>query len=194
MESSVGALWSKRGMCGTPYDSGRHDVRQGRGHVDVLPDDEVARVLDDLDALAGDVGPGLLADDPDASAGAGAGLGGLLGDDELEARHGAQAALEGLARLDEVIHGGVGHGLRHDEGVVGRALEEGRLGEVEEDRVGVEAAHGGHDVGGVPLDLVEDRLVGGGHDGRAWSRAIDRGEEEEEGGAKAAQVARWVRV
>lgn len=54
---------------------------------------------------------GLLADDPDAGAGAGGHLGGLLGDDELEAGHGAQAGLEGLAGLDHGEQARVYHGL-----------------------------------------------------------------------------------
>lgn len=113
----------------------------------------------DLVVLLVALAPGLLADDPDAGAHARPRLSRFLADDELEPGHGLEAALEGLAGLDEVVHGHVVHGLAGDDGVVGGALEEGRLGKVEEDRVGVQAAHLLDELRRAPLDLVEGRIV-----------------------------------
>lgn len=148
-----------------PYNSRSQDIRQRRRHVDILPNDKVRRMNHNLILLLIPLPPRLLPNHPDTRPHPGPGLGGLLADDELEPGHGAEAALEGLAGLDEVVHGGIVHGLGDDDGVVGRALEEGRLGEVEEDRVGVQAAHLGEGLGGAPLDLVEGGVVWVGHSG-----------------------------
>ena len=107
--------------------------------------------------------PRLLPDNPDTGAHAWPGLGRLLAHDELETRHGPEAAFEGLTGGYQVAHGEVVHGLGHDDVVVGRTLEEGRLGEVEEDGVGVEATHGLDDLGRPPLNLVEGRIIWVGH-------------------------------
>lgn len=131
------------------------DVRQGRGHVDIITDDVVAGMNDYLIFLAGALPPRLLADDPDASAGAGSHLRGLLCDNELDAAHGLEAALEGLARLDVLVHGGVEHGLVGNDGIVRGLVEEGRLGKVEEYAVAVDALHRFGEMGMMPLDLVQ---------------------------------------
>lgn len=111
--------------------------------------------------------PRLLANDPNASSHARTRLGRLLSHDEFQARHCFETRFKGLTCLDVVVHGHVVHCLGHDDGVVGGALEEGRFGEVEEDCVGVEAAHLGYDLGGAPLDLVERRVV--------WIRHFEAG-------------------
>src|SRR5688572_3663482 len=67
--------------------------------------------------------------------------------------------------LDDGVHLLVVEGLGQDDGVVGRLLVEGRLGEVEEDGVGVKAAHAGDDARILPLDLVQRYFLGGSHCG-----------------------------
>lgn len=79
--------------------------------------------------------PSLLANYPDASASSRRHLGRFFANDELKTGHGPEAGFESLAGLNVVVHGHVVHGLAHDYGVVGGALEERRLSEVEEDGV-----------------------------------------------------------
>lgn len=142
------------------YHPKAQDIPERGGLVDVLAHDVVGGVDGDIVLGAGGaLAARLLVDDPDAGAGAGGHLGGLLGDEELQARHGAQAVLEGLARLDDVEHVDVVHGLARQHGVVGRRVEERRLGEVHQYRVRVEAPHHGNRLRTTPLDLVEGLLV-----------------------------------
>ena len=142
----------------------------------MVADDKVRGVYRDLVLNARALLPGLLPHDPHACPHAGAHLGRLLGNDELQARHGAETALEGLTGLDERIHGGIVEGLIGHDGVVGGLLEEWGAREVVEDGVGVNAAHLGDNLRGAPLDLVERRFVGGHGRGRArWGGARDEG-------------------
>lgn len=56
-------------------------------------------------------------------------------------------------------------GLGEEDGIVGGLVEEGGLGEVEEDGVGVDALHAHGYLRGAPLYFVERGFLGG-HDGR----------------------------
>lgn len=97
----------------------------------------------------------LLADDPHARSRAGSHIGGLLGDDELEAGHALQAALKGLARLEKLVHALVAEALVDDDGVVGGLIEEWRVREVPKHRIGMDALRRG----AAPLDLVKRRAL-----------------------------------
>lgn len=104
--------------------------------------------------------PCLLSNHPHTSTSSRPRLSRLLRDTKLESSHSVETALKGLAGLNVGEHGRVVHGLVVDDGIVGRALEKGRLGEVEEDAIAVQAAHVGDRDRGAPLDLVERRVVG----------------------------------
>lgn len=149
------------------YNPGCQNIRQRGGHVNILAYNKKRGVDRDLVVVLVSLPPRLLANDPNAGSHAWTRLGRLLSHDEFQARHCLETRFKGLTRLDVVVHGHVVRCLGHDDGVVGGALEEGRFGEVEEDCVGVEAAHLGYDLGGSPLDLVERRVV--------WIRHFETG-------------------
>jgi hypothetical protein len=120
-------------------------------------------MYDNLVVLIRSLPPRLLANDPNASAHAWARNGRLFADHELQPLHSLETTLESIARGNIVEHCGVVHSLAHDDGVVGGSLKEGRFGKVEEDGVGVQAAHVGDNLRRAPLDLVERWFVGIGH-------------------------------
>lgn len=137
----------------------------------MIADNKIRRMHRDLVLHAGPLAPCLLADDPDARAGAGGHLSRLLRNDELEAGHALEAALKGFTCLQEVEHALVTKTLVEKHGIVGGVVEEGRGREVEQNRVRVNAlVHWA-----VPLDLVQLRSLARRHFGfgrRGRSRDI----------------------
>lgn len=121
------------------YDPRADDVGQARGHVDVFSNDEICAVNDDLILLALSFPPSLLVDHPHACACPRARLGRLLRDDELESGHGLEAAFERFSRCEILRHVWVVQALLEDNLIVGCLVVEGRLGEVVQHTVTVNA-------------------------------------------------------
>jgi hypothetical protein len=105
--------------------------------------------------------PGLLVYDPHAGPCSGTCFGGLLRNNEFQSRHGFEAAFEELAGCQVLRHIRIIEPLLEQDLVVGRPVEEWRLGEVVEHAVAVNAHL---EVGRrAPLDLVQRRT-------RVWRR------------------------
>lgn len=122
------------------YESSAHNVSKAGSHVNMLSNNIVYRVDSDLILLAlSSLAACLFVDYPDASSRAGACLGWLLGNDELEARHGAQAALKSLSGGQELHHVGIVETLLEENLIVGGLVVKGRGSEVVEHTVVVDA-------------------------------------------------------
>ena len=104
-------------------------------------------------------------------------------DNELKPGHGSQVALEGGARLHQVQHGRVVQGLGRDDGVVRRAVKEGRLGEVGEHRVGVDAFQLPGQRWVAPLHFVKGWVAGHGA-----VDAVDKIDKSSRSGSVASQM------
>lgn len=181
-----GSLLPHRGT----YHPAADNVPHRRRHVDVDSIDIVAADWRDLVLHAMSLAPVLLPNDPNATVlDFGPIVRWIVRDHVFNSLHLPQPSLEGLARLDEVVHARLVESLYGYDGVVRGLIEEGRPSKVGQDYskrsemqfrvahvlacVGVDATHllGTDRV--VPYDLVQGRRLGVTHVDRNFAAYID---------------------